>query len=539
MAVLPWYLVAAALAFLLCKALVLLIRPFFSPLRSLRGPPSSNLIFGQLLTSDAGPATRASDEGWTEKYGPTFMFTGLLNSNRLFTVDTRAINHVLTHSTEFQKPPTTRYTLTRLLGDGVLVTEGEKHRQQRRVLNPAFGPSQIRELTSVFNDKSIQLRDIWIGELERAGGQKRMDVLSWLSRATLDIIGLAGFNYEFNALNESGEPNELNKAFKTIFFMSRTERLFSLFQGRFPILSYIPTLRGKRMDHAQGVMRRIGMELIAEKKAALLAEKSGVTKRDIKDRDLLTLLIKANMAVDIPEDQRMSDEEVLAQVPTFLIAGHETTSTAVTWCLLSLCKAPHVQRKLREELLSVQSDAPTMDELMSLPYLDMVVRENLRVNPPVPLTIRQAVEDSVIPVGTPYTDKYGVVRNEIRIAEGDGVFVPVAALNQLKELWGEDATEFKPERWETPPKGIEAIPGVWGHLLSFLGGPRACIGYRFSLVEMKALLFALLRSFEFALACQPEDIGRKFGIVTRPYVKSEPEAGNQLPLIVKLYRPAC
>lgn len=99
---------------------------------------------------------------------------------------------------------------------------------------------------------------------------------------------------------------------------------------------------------------------------------------------------------------------------SFLLAGHETTSSATTWCLYALTQAPEVQRKLREELLSVSTDTPTMDELMALPYLDMVVKEVLRLHAPVPSTVRIATKEEVIPVGEPYTDRFGEVQDKIR-----------------------------------------------------------------------------------------------------------------------------
>lgn len=114
------------------------------------------------------------------------------------------------------------------------------------------------------------------------------------------------------------------------------------------------------------------------------------------------------------------------EVPTFLVAGHETTrcvgdtflfaiianlscSTSTTWALYALCNDIAVQNKLREELLEVTTDNPTMDELNALPYLDAVVRETLRVHAPVSSTLRVAVKDDTIPLSTPVTDKYGKV----------------------------------------------------------------------------------------------------------------------------------
>ncbi|KAG6871193.1 hypothetical protein C0992_011546, partial [Termitomyces sp. T32_za158] len=100
-------------------------------------------------------------------------------------------------------------------------------------------------------------------------------------------------------------------------------------------------------------------------------------------------------------------------VPTFLVAGHETTSTATTWALFALSQDLRVQIKLREELRTVDTDTPTMDELNALPYLDMVVRETLRVHSPVAATMRMATQDDILPLHKPFTDRKGVVHTGI------------------------------------------------------------------------------------------------------------------------------
>ena len=105
---------------------------------------------------------------------------------------------------------------------------------------------------------------------------------------------------------------------------------------------------------------------------------------------------------------------IISEVPTFLVAGHETTSTATTWALFALTQSPEVQDKLRKQLLTVGTDNPTMDELNALPYLDAVVRETLRVHAPVPSTMRVATEDDILPLGEPVKDKNGNVLNSIK-----------------------------------------------------------------------------------------------------------------------------
>lgn len=119
-------------------------------------------------------------------------------------------------------------------------------------------------------------------------------------------------------------------------------------------------------------------------------------------------------------------------------------STATTWALFALTQAPEVQAKLRQELLTVSTDTPTMEELNALPYLDCVVRETLRLHAPVPSTIRVSVKDDILPLSQPVKDAEGnVLAENIRVRKGQTVFIPILVLNRAKEIWGEDAMEFK------------------------------------------------------------------------------------------------
>jgi len=259
-----------------------------------------------------------------------------------------------------------------------------------------------------------------------------------------------------------------------------------------------------------------------------------VEKQNVRGHDLLSLLIKSNIASDTAENMRMSDSEVLSQIPTFLLAGNETVSAAVSWTLFALCCQPAVQAKLRTELRTCPTDSPTMEQLNTLPYLEAVVREVLRLYAPVSSTQRIAEHDAEIPLQKPFTDKRGVLQSTIRVSKGDLVTIPIRLLNRSTELWGENANEFRPERWEDVPEAVNGLPSVYGHLLTFIAGAHACIGYRFSVVEMKALLFTLLRGFEFELALPAEDIVRTSTVVGRPGIASNPAAGAQLPLLIRL-----
>ncbi|KAJ6553292.1 cytochrome P450 [Mycena capillaripes] len=512
-----------------------LYQEFTSPLRNVPGPKSGHWFLGNRLQIFKN--VEDDQEGvWTAQYGRTVRMSGFFGFSQLFTTDTKAIQHILSNSHVYQKPAMGRYFLGRVVGPGVLVVEGDVHRQQRKIMNPAFGPAQVRALTGIFVEKSRQLRDIWADRAAQSGGVARVNVIPEFSTATLDIIGQAGFNYQFQSLGADSQNrgrDELHEAFATISAAGDKPGLLDALKGHVPILRWILPRRkiDKVVDKAQAVMRRIGQRLLSESKQKIA---DGSSADSIASRDLLSLLVRANTAKDIPEAQRLSDEDVLAQVPTFLVAGHETTSTAATWALFALAKNKEIQTRLRKEVLAVDNENPSMEELNALPYLDCVVRETLRAHAPVVGSFRAAVRDDVIPLDTPYTDRTGTVHETLRLTKGQVVMLPILALNRDPAIWGPDAHEFIPERWERSPSISTSIPGLWSHMLTFLGGPRACIGYRFSLVELKALLFTLVRGLEFELAVSADDIGRlPTTIVQQPFVRSDRAAGAQMPLLIK------
>jgi hypothetical protein len=191
----------------------------------------------------------------------------------------------------------------------------------------------------------LQLRDLWLELSTDAGDVVRLDVLSWLSKTTLEIIGAAGFGYDFDVLNIEDRPNELNEAFNRVFASAENPNILDFIT--IPFIGKIvsthttyclwewknwtggvsgirqPTKRARSMAEGQATMRRIGMELVEEKKRAVIAaaggDKNNVVreKGTTKGRDLLSLLIKANMASDLPADQRLSDEDVLARASAY------------------------------------------------------------------------------------------------------------------------------------------------------------------------------------------------------------------------------
>ena len=228
------------------------------------------------------------------------------------------------------------------------------------------------------------------------------------------------------------------------------------------------------IEKCQEVIHRVAGDLIQDKKAKIA---QGIeTGVPYAGRDLLSLLckfitmrscmiyipnlfaVKSNVDQDLPRDQQISDADILHNINTFMFAGSDTSSLSITWTLLLLSQNPLVQDRLRKELLSVLPTSTTAfsdlteDELQSLyatianlPYLDNVVRESIRLVPPVHSSIRVATQDDEIPVSKAYfnRDMTPGKRPAISVSKGTLVHVSIEGFNLDKEFWGEDAWEFQ------------------------------------------------------------------------------------------------
>lgn len=568
-----------------------LIAPRFDVLRHLPGPTKGALEnhFREVMDPSISPKTH---HDWVKTYGKTFRFHGFGSHDyRLLSLDFRVISHVL-NSPIYEKPWQSRSLLSRLLGRGVFAMEGAEHKAQRRLIGPAFTTQAVKSMTPIFFQKSEELRDCWetlIAETPNNAPPSKVDTISassqatdstttvinishWISRATLDVIGLAGFDYQFNSLQNETEGVYL--AYRKMFNAADKGPGFTgLLQLYFPILEKLfPDESTKVINESRRVIQDTGKKVVASKKAAILAEKSCAS--EIREKDILSLLIKSNLSSD--PSKRLSDDELLDQLSTFLFAGSDSTGLGISWCLHLLSLHPDIQTRLRQELLSFSLITPTSrpvsscsrpdssdsedcnpyptppssttssptsysfqahaDAIDGLTLLDSVVRETLRLCPPVHGTIRVATATDSIPVSSPVTMRDGSVvqpGESITIGKGSYVHIPIEGLNMSEDIWGEDAEVFNPDRWSSLPKSARPPnhPGI-ANLMTFSFGPHSCPGAKFSIFEMKIFLATLLPEFTFEPA---EDIRKYNAILTRPYVYDTFELGTRLPLKVGRY----
>ncbi|WOO83299.1 Cytochrome P450 monooxygenase FUM15 [Vanrija pseudolonga] len=512
-------------------ATVLYLYPYTArtiPFRNLPGPEPASALFGSLLTQQrAEPGTTYSK--WAAAYGPTLRFRSILGSWRIVSTDLRAAAWVLQHTGQFHRQTGFNAMLDRMFGRGVLMVEDAAHRRQRRVLAPAFSAVNVANMMPVFWDKAYEL-DKKLAQVVSDGekGGAQVDIHLYFMRTALDIIGLAGFNYDFGAADEADNP--LSKSMFAATNGIQKPSIVRVLQIFYPALLPLPTRFTRTLDSNRRIQDKVAREIVAARKAELHDVK--VEKKADIGKDAISLLIKANMSPDLEERQRLTDEEVLGQIGSLVLAGNETSATALAWTCLHLTQHPEVQVRLRDELDGVPEDRPSMEELHALSYLDSVVHEVLRYDPPLPQVVRMCVQDTIVPLSQPVKGVDGKLMSEIAVSKGTEFVIPINEINRSKEVWGPDADKFNPDRFERAPGAT--VPGVWGNLVTFNAGPHNCMGYRFALAEIKVMLFVLLRNYTLeALPSNPRIERRGQGFVQRPFVVGEEDKGIQLPVILR------
>ncbi|KAI0669335.1 cytochrome P450 [Trametes maxima] len=480
---------------------------FLSPFCNIPGPPSASFLKGNYLKL----TDRLGWENWTkyvaQTYGPVSRLGAPFGKTWLFVYDPKAMYSVAIKDQDaWEKNLTNFHNL--LLGPGLLTTEGAQHRRQRKMLTPVFSAAHLRNVTPLFYETSYKLRDAIATEL--SGTSKEVDVLNWMGRTALELIGQGALGYSFDPLVEDVSDSlaesvksffgTLNSLGRLRFVGEYTSRIGPAWL-RSKIVGWTPIERVQKMKNVVEVMYTRSMEIMEQKRRAILRGDDALTAHIGEGKDVMSILLKANMTADAKE--RLTDDELIAQMSVFILAGMDTTSNASSRILHILSQRPEVQEKLRSEILEAQMSGDIdYDQLMELPYLDAICRETLRLYSPVQILSRRAVKDTVLPLSEPIRGTDGSTISQISVPKDTVVVLGLWASNTNSALWGEDVYEWKPERWLSPlPREVEEarIPGVYSNLMSFFGGGRSCIGFKYAQLELKVVLSVLLRNFKFEL----------------------------------------
>ncbi|KAI5569885.1 hypothetical protein BDE02_12G107200 [Populus trichocarpa] len=367
-----------------------------------------------------------------------------------------------------------------LFGDGIFAVDGHKWRHQRKLASYEFSTRVLRDFSSaVFRANAAKL----VSKITVAAtALKSIDLQDMLMKSTLDSIFKVGFGFELNALSgldESG--SRFTKAFddsNSIVFWRYVDLILEL--KRFLNFGSEASLKQNIK-----VINDFIFELIRCKREQMKTGKLEGGKEDILSRFLLE---------SEKDPENMTDQYLRDITLNFIIAGKDTSANTLAWFFYMLCKHPLVQEKVVKEVreavgIKESMSADEFSKLMTeealdkMQYLHASLTETLRLYPAVPLDGKSAAEDEILP-------------NGFKVKKGDGITYMAYVMGRMKNIWGDDAEEFHPERWlhdgifqpESPSK-----------FTAVHAGPRICPGKEFADRQMKILAAVLLYFFRFKL----------------------------------------
>ncbi|KAL0063529.1 hypothetical protein AAF712_009524 [Marasmius tenuissimus] len=499
---------------------------------------------------------------WHEQYGSVFRLAGIFGEDILEVSDPRALQHICHKSAyRYKKPMDMEQQIEKTFGPGLATVNGEIHQRQRKIMNPVFSAAQIRPFAPVFETcvqscSPSKLIAKWRSDIE--SGATTINCFGQIHGMTLNALGEAMFEYDFDAMaQKKGGLRDILRDLLWVelpAFLSLNIQLmmwfliFSLDSGnptqlkmlrnasyRFlpkPIITLLglkKTKEDRRFAHWIAASQNVSKGLITQKAESL----GGVEK----NTDILSVIARSLAAQD--PTKSLFPVEALSQMATIIFAGHETTASTLTWLLYEMAHNPEWQTKLIQEIQEVRdktgNDGPlAVKDLEVMPILNAVIKETLRFHPIAPDLVREAETDDVIPLSSPIIDSSGTALKEIPVTKGQRIIMNIFEYNRFKSVWGDDANVWSPERYLDSDRPTTL--GVYANLMTFSGGVRSCIGWRFAVLELQVATVALIEAFNFS-PVQGIEIEHVRAGSNPPLVKGKWAAGPQLPLKVCLRRP--
>jgi cytochrome P450 len=344
----------------------------------------------------------------------------------------------------------------RLVGNGLVTSEGDFWRRQRRLAQPAFHRQRI----SSYGDIMVQYAQRTIANWQ--DGEQR-DLSRDMTRLTLEIVVKTLFNSDVS--KDADHVGQILTSLVKPFASQAT--LKWILDNR------LPTPGHRRYFNAVSEIDRIVFRIIAERRAS-----------GYDEGDLLSMLLQAQD----DDGTRMSDAQLRDEVMTLFLAGHETTALALSWSWYLLALNPEAEKKFHAELDEVLGGrTPTVADMPSLKYTEMIAKEAMRLYPPAYAVGREAVEATEI--------------GGFRVPKGTQLFA-FQWVTHRDARYFEDPAAFKPERWTSEKS--EQLPKY--AYFPFGGGPRQCIGNYFAMLEIVLLLATIGQHFRFALTDEKVEV---------------------------------
>ncbi len=391
---------------------------------------------------------------YTELLGDTFRFYFGGVREAIVTTNPDVIQHVLkTNSENYQKSEIQVKRMGHFLGKGLLTSHGEVWRTQRRLIQKGFDRKQLDILSSLMQDSLAEsLRDF-----DRQARMGPVDIYPQLMKITFEMVGRSLFGAHLKD--------------EDIHLISRTIATVQEFLVRQTIQPYL-----NPWFEVSGELRR--HEEMRTRADGILLDYIKQRRQEAPGHDLLQILLDARYS----DGAGMSDELVLSESMQLLVAGHETSSNALSWLLYLLSSRPDCLERLRQEFDSVLGDAPlSYSHVPKFEFAAQVIQEALRLYPPFWMVDRMAIADDRVA--------------DLVIPRGSTVVVFVYGVHHSPRYWP-NPESFDPERFS---KANEKQHPAFAYL-PFGGGPRGCIGGNYATLQILLILSVLLRKYDFQLA---------------------------------------
>ncbi|PRG69631.1 cytochrome [Burkholderia cenocepacia] len=424
--------------------------------------PPLKPIIGHLMEV-LGPSPLAKMMDLARTYGPVYWFE--VFGQGYYVVSGQALVDEVCDESRFQK--SVHQSLLELrpaIGDGLFTAFSDEPNwaKAHRVLMQSFGPLSI---WSMF-DKMVDIADQMFLYWERFGPETPVDVSDHMTRLTLDTIALCAFDCRFNSFYREDQHPFVDAMVDTLSEAGKREL-------RPKLVSKLMLARSRKFDADIEVMRSLATKMIEDRR-----------KHPHDSEEAMDLLDRMLNGVDPVTGEKLDDENIVYQMITFLIAGHETTSGLLSFATYFLLKNPDVLQRARDMVDEVVgNDTPRIEHLARLRYVEQILMETLRIWPTAPAFAVTPLAD------TTFGGKYAVSPDDI-------IMILTPMLHRDTSVWGDDVEAFRPERF-APENAEKLPPNAWK---PFGNGARACIGRPFAMQEAHLVLIMLLQRFDFSLA---------------------------------------
>ncbi|KAJ3517041.1 hypothetical protein NLJ89_g753 [Agrocybe chaxingu] len=426
---------------------------FGTPFRDIPGPASTSWVMGnlgQLFNAKGLPF----HQSLVDVYGGMVKVYGFFGDEQLYVADSQALQQIIIKDQEsFDETAVFLETNKVIFGPGLVATTGEQHKRQRRVVNPIFAVPQLRRISPMFYEIAEKLASVMESELSQHSSSRTvLDMSDWMSRVALESVGRTVLGYSFDPL-DSPHNNPYTSAIKelipTLFRLSLI-RQFAPFLSKLgpawfrrKVVEWTPHDTVQKVKEMSDVMHETAQSILEQKRRELSSDPD-----NRKAKDIISILLKSNEDAKVKGGEQLSDIELTGQMTVLIFGAQDTTSSCLSRILHQLSKHQEAQDCIREELRNALLEGSSADEygrltydaLSNMPWLDAVLKETLRLYPPVPFVRRTAVNDTVLPYA-----KLGSASDEIayvKVPKGTILFASIAGSNRLESIWGSDAKDW-------------------------------------------------------------------------------------------------